>query len=269
MVGRPRVLPSILLSHHFGRLRLLLGARPLSSTSDQRSDKPPPPPPPPSAEVEARYDAYRQLQNLDFMTAAKILFTTPPKRKKFGLDFHLVQLFFACMPSLAVYLVAQYARYEIRRMEAKRLNMLKYSSSNWKLSDRLVTVFQEVELKKKQAEEEEKAKEAEVSSVEEEPDSELSKVKVRLDALEEAVKGIVDEKRKISESNLSKDQNVGNVEQVVSAGEKSDPQKVLKAGDSSTSRSGEPLTNIAVDEEHKRHTRKVSNGETGSGESKK
>lgn len=29
-------------------------------------------------------DAYRQLQNLDFMTAAKILFTSPSKEKKFG-----------------------------------------------------------------------------------------------------------------------------------------------------------------------------------------
>ncbi|KAJ6961683.1 hypothetical protein NC652_000581 [Populus alba x Populus x berolinensis] len=52
-------------------------------------------------------DLYRQLDNLDFMKAAKILFTDPPKKKKFGLDFHLVQLFFTCLPSLAVYLVAQ------------------------------------------------------------------------------------------------------------------------------------------------------------------
>ncbi|XP_077250231.1 uncharacterized protein LOC143889769 isoform X4 [Tasmannia lanceolata] len=66
-------------------------------------------------------DAYRQLEKLDFMTAAKMLFTKPPKEKKFGLDFHLVQLFFVCMPSLAVYLVAQYARYEIKRMEVRRL----------------------------------------------------------------------------------------------------------------------------------------------------
>lgn len=64
-------------------------------------------------------ETYRQLDKLDFMTAAKILFTTPPKKKKFGIDFHLVQFFFACMPSLAVYLVAQYARYEMRRMEAE------------------------------------------------------------------------------------------------------------------------------------------------------
>ncbi|KAK4590131.1 hypothetical protein RGQ29_020616 [Quercus rubra] len=59
--------------------------------------------------VESNYnEAYKQL---DFVTAAKnkMLFTGPPKKKLFGIDFHLVQLFFACMPSLAIYLVAQYA----------------------------------------------------------------------------------------------------------------------------------------------------------------
>lgn len=29
-------------------------------------------------------EAYKQLDKLDFMTAAKILFTGPPKKKKFG-----------------------------------------------------------------------------------------------------------------------------------------------------------------------------------------
>ncbi|CAA6672267.1 unnamed protein product [Spirodela intermedia] len=65
-------------------------------------------------------EAYRKIHDLDFTTAARILFTAAPDKKKFGFDFHLVQLFFACMPSLAVYLVAQYARYEIRRMEASQ-----------------------------------------------------------------------------------------------------------------------------------------------------
>ncbi|KAL4584606.1 hypothetical protein LXL04_009210 [Taraxacum kok-saghyz] len=65
------------------------------------------------------HDSYRDLDKLDFMTAAKILFTTPPKQKKFGLDFHLVQLFFVCLPSLAVYLVAQYARHEMKKMDAE------------------------------------------------------------------------------------------------------------------------------------------------------
>ncbi|MFS8006808.1 hypothetical protein Hanom_Chr14g01253481 [Helianthus anomalus] len=33
------------------------------------------------------HDSYRDLEKLDFMTAAKILFTTPLKQKKFGYDF--------------------------------------------------------------------------------------------------------------------------------------------------------------------------------------
>ncbi|THU71848.1 hypothetical protein C4D60_Mb04t05850 [Musa balbisiana] len=140
---------------HSRRLRPVLGARPLSSATDH-PDKPPPASSSssvaPQSEAEARSEAYRRLENLDFMTAAKILFTNPPKRKKFGLDFHLVQLFFACLPSLAVYLVAQYARYEIRRMEA------------------------ELEDKKKQDEEKQKAKEAEMSNDEEKSEAELSKV---------------------------------------------------------------------------------------------
>ncbi|KAL3639815.1 hypothetical protein CASFOL_014783 [Castilleja foliolosa] len=64
-------------------------------------------------------DQYKALNNLDFMTAAKILFSdSPMKKKKFGLDFHLVQLLLVCLPSLAVYLVAQYARSEMRKMDA-------------------------------------------------------------------------------------------------------------------------------------------------------
>ncbi|KAL2523935.1 hypothetical protein Adt_08989 [Abeliophyllum distichum] len=34
-------------------------------------------------------EQYKALNNLDFMTAAKILFTDQSKKKKFGLDFHL------------------------------------------------------------------------------------------------------------------------------------------------------------------------------------
>ncbi|GJN16777.1 hypothetical protein PR202_gb03798 [Eleusine coracana subsp. coracana] len=136
------------------------------------------------AEAAARAEAYRQVQNFDWSssadwkTAANILFTLPPKRKEFGLDFHLVQLFFVCMPSLAVYLVAQYARREIKRMEA------------------------EAEEKRKK-EEVEKQKQLEEESVkEEDADSKLSKVLVRLDALEGVVKEIVDDKGKVSSSNL-------------------------------------------------------------------
>lgn len=120
-------------------------------------------------------EGYRDLDNLNFIKAAKILFSAPPQKKKFGIDFHLVQLFFALMPSLAVYLVAQYARYEMRKMEA------------------------ELELKKK-ADEEQKAKEMEAAAAEEKEivsvDPELSKVKERLEVLEETLKEIVIETKK-------------------------------------------------------------------------
>ncbi|KAK9229627.1 hypothetical protein WN944_022590 [Citrus x changshan-huyou] len=130
--------------------------------------------------VSSYHDAYKQLDKLDFTTAAKILFTYPPKKKKFGIDFHLVQLFFVCMPSLAVYLVAQYARYEMRRMEAE------------------LEQKKAVEDKKKQ-EEEEKAKELELKEAEEKAKSnpELLEVKRRLGKLEEAVNEIVEKKHPV------------------------------------------------------------------------
>ncbi|KAL8138706.1 hypothetical protein V2J09_004707 [Rumex salicifolius] len=115
-------------------------------------------------------DVYRDLDKLDFMKAAKILFTHPPKKKKFGLDFHLVQLFFVCMPSLAVYLVAQYARYEMRRMDA------------------------ELEVKKKAEEEAKEKEEAAVKEKEGQSASELLEVKERLIALEKTVHEIAAEK---------------------------------------------------------------------------
>ncbi|CAN6560197.1 unnamed protein product [Malus baccata var. baccata] len=82
----------------------------------------------PETSVSSYHEQYKQLEKLDFMTATKMLFTALPSKIKFGycfasnfllLDFHLVQLFFCCLPSLAVCLVAQYARYEITRMEAE------------------------------------------------------------------------------------------------------------------------------------------------------
>lgn len=111
--------------------------------------------------------------------------------KKFGIDFHLVQFFFACLPSLAVYLVAQYARYDIRKMEA------------------------EVEMKKKLAEEEEQARQSSELdlpgySKEVELDDKLSgsaemsgkgkvetlqELKSRLDTLEETIKRLTSAER--------------------------------------------------------------------------
>ncbi|KAF9613652.1 hypothetical protein IFM89_009540 [Coptis chinensis] len=136
-------------------------------------------------------DAYRQLDKLDFMTAAKMLFTTPPKKKKFGV---FLQAFLALSGWISISCNSSFAaclhwvilccsgifggsvrRYEIKRMEA------------------------EAEVKKKQTEEVEKAKEQEALALEEEKrksDPELLEVKVRLDALEEAVKGIAVESKK-------------------------------------------------------------------------
>lgn len=113
------------------------------------------------------HDSYRDLDKLDFMTAAKILFTTPPKQKKFGLDFHLVQLFFVCLPSLAVYLVAQYARHEMKKMDT--------------------------ELEKRRVEEAKKTKAAEGEALQSNP--QLLEVKERLDSLEKSVKEIMIESK--------------------------------------------------------------------------
>ncbi|XP_071731840.1 uncharacterized protein [Rutidosis leptorrhynchoides] len=115
----------------------------------------------------SHYDSYRDLDKLDFMTASKILFTTPPKQKKFGLDFHLVQLFFVCLPSLAVYLVAQYARHEMKKMDA--------------------------ELERMKIEEAKKIKETEEDVLKSNP--QLLEVKERLENLEKTVKEIVTESK--------------------------------------------------------------------------
>ncbi|XP_010537888.1 PREDICTED: uncharacterized protein LOC104812439 [Tarenaya hassleriana] len=139
-------------------------------------------------EIESRVahynETYKKLENLDFMTAAKILFTEPPKKKKFGLDFHLVQLFFACLPSLAVYLVAQYARRKMKLMDA------------------------ELEEKKKKKEDEQKAREeAETVALEEQErsksEAELAEVKERLIKIEKTIKEIVVESKKHSGDNPS------------------------------------------------------------------
>nr|XP_043617257.1 uncharacterized protein LOC122589078 [Erigeron canadensis] len=121
------------------------------------------------------HDSYRDLKNLDFMTAAKILFTTPPKEKKFGLDFHLVQLFFVCLPSLAVYLVALYARHEMKKMDAL--------------------------LEKKQIEEAKKKKATEDEVMKSNP--QLLEVKERLESLEKTVKEIVVEAKNQRSSKVS------------------------------------------------------------------
>ncbi|GER56298.1 K-box region and MADS-box transcription factor family protein [Striga asiatica] len=163
-------------------------------------------------------DQYKALQNLDFMTAAKILFSEPPKKKKFGLDFHLVQLFFVCLPSLAVYLVAQYARSEMRKMDA------------------------ELE-KKKQAEFEKQAKEMELKAAEEKAAAasspELLAVKERLDKLEVAFNKIVVESKKQSDVKKERENGVElkkalQVEKLDSRNELASKERVV-SGDGKTS----------------------------------
>ncbi|PON80987.1 stress response NST1-like protein [Trema orientale] len=179
-------------------------------------------------------ESYRQLDNLDFMTAAKILFTDSPKKKKFGLDFHLVQLFFALMPSLAVYLVAQYARYEMRRME------------------------EELEQKKKK-EEEGKAKELELKAIEEKEagsNPELSEVKTRLDKLEETIKEIVVESKKHSGSGVVKNQESDNKKKQL-AGTEASSSKI--SSESSTSIEKEPLNRQDFPEQRPGESSPVSN----------
>ncbi|CAK9324536.1 unnamed protein product [Citrullus colocynthis] len=156
------------------------------------------------SDLSSYNEAYKQLDNLDFMTASKILFTKPSKKKKFGIDFHLVQLFFACMPSLAVYLVAQYARYEMRKMEA------------------------DLELKKKK-EEEEKAKQIELEGTEEihEKNPELQEVKTRLDKLEETINEIAVESRKQSGIGITKNSEKGQDVDKTKHGANIDPSKSM------------------------------------------
>ncbi|KAK7265722.1 hypothetical protein RJT34_33345 [Clitoria ternatea] len=141
-------------------------------------------------------ERYRQLENLDMVTAAKILFTDPPK-KKFGFDFHVVQFFFVCLPSLAVYLVAQYARYDIKEMEAVRFLSL------------VLEVEEKRKLKKEEeATEKEKEEEKEMElNPKEKTDPQLSKVKERLEKLEEVVNEIVVEnKTQLNSKNLANNQ---------------------------------------------------------------
>ncbi|KAF8103401.1 hypothetical protein N665_0188s0337 [Sinapis alba] len=129
--------------------------------------------------VVSRYDeTYKKLDKLDFVTAAKILFTEPPKKNKFGLDWHVVQFIIVCLPSLAVYLVAQYARRKMKIMDA------------------------ELGEKKRKEEEKKEKEEAEKKALEEEAATksrdELMEMKQRLGKIEETIKEIVLETKKPS-----------------------------------------------------------------------
>lgn len=69
---------------------------------------------------QEEWEAAAREDRLDFMTASKLLLSESARPRKFGLDFHIVQFVLACLPSFAVYLVALYARSEMTRMEKER-----------------------------------------------------------------------------------------------------------------------------------------------------
>ncbi|XP_015695817.2 uncharacterized protein LOC102707514 [Oryza brachyantha] len=181
-----------------------LRSRPFSSSSASGEGGPPAVSPAESAvrEEELRRAAYKQVAGLrwdsndDFFRALDIMRSVPPKRKEFGLDFHLVQLFFVCLPSLAVYLVALYARSEMKRMDA------------------------EAEEKRRKREKQEKEKQIEADSIKDDTDSKLSEVLVRLDTLEGVVNEIVDDKRKGSAHGSS------NKEEAIKKGEALSPDRI-------------------------------------------
>ncbi|CAA7020003.1 unnamed protein product [Microthlaspi erraticum] len=135
-----------------------------------------------SSEAESsvsRYnETYKKLDKLDFVTAAKILFSEPPKKNKFGFDWHVVQFIIVCLPSFAVYLVAQYARRRMRIMDA------------------------ELAEKKRKEDEKKEKEEAEQKALVEEAatksQKELMEMKERLGKMEEAIKEIVLETKKPS-----------------------------------------------------------------------
>ncbi|ESQ27112.1 hypothetical protein EUTSA_v10019105mg [Eutrema salsugineum] len=136
----------------------------------------------------SRYDeTYKKLDNLDFVTAAKILFTEPPKKNKFGLDWHVVQFIIVCLPSVAVYLVAQYARHKMKIMDA------------------------ELGEKKREEDEKKEKEEAEKQALEEEAatksQEELMEMKKRLGKIEETIKEIVLETKKSSGNTQTKTQD--------------------------------------------------------------
>ncbi|CAF2065854.1 BnaC06g40280D [Brassica napus] len=155
------------------------GKKPESSVVAQHSEA--------ESNVVSRYDeTYKKLDKLDFVTAAKILFTEPPKKNKFGLDWHVVQFIIVCLPSLAVYLVAQYARRKMKIMDA------------------------ELGEKKRKEEEKKEKEEAEKKALEEEAatksQDELMEMKQRLGKIEETIKEIALEAKKPSGDAPSKTQ---------------------------------------------------------------
>ncbi|CAH2067957.1 unnamed protein product, partial [Thlaspi arvense] len=170
--------------------------------------------------VVSRYDeTYKKLDKLDFVTAAKILFTEPPKKNKFGFDWHVVQFIIVCLPSVAVYLVAQYARRKMKIMDA------------------------ELGEKKRKEDEKKEKEEAEKRELEEaaatKSQEELMEMKKRLGKIEETIKEIVLETKKPSGNAPTKTQEDQSAK--LPPKEESKPIKEEKGN---LQKSGESRTNV-------------------------
>ncbi|KAJ0231746.1 hypothetical protein HA466_0296130 [Hirschfeldia incana] len=170
----------------------------------------------------SRYEeTYKKLDKLDFVTAAKILFTETPKKNKFGLDWHIVQFIIVCLPSLAVYLVAQYARRRMKIMDA------------------------ELGEKKRKEEENKEKEEAEKKALEEEAatksQDELMEMKQRLGKIEETIKEIALEAKKPTPSKTHGDQSST---KLPPKEEESKPSNVEQKGNNVHNKPGENQTNV-------------------------
>lgn len=116
-------------------------------------------------------------------------------------------------------------------------------------------LFQEVELKKKKAEEAEKLKEMDTETLEEiSSDSDLVHLKERVDALEVAVKGIVKETQKQQEKTTKQDL----------AEKKSDVSNKAKSDDKSDIQNGKAAESTPIAQENGRCYEKTGDSKSNS-----
>ncbi|KAG5016377.1 hypothetical protein JHK85_022513 [Glycine max] len=203
-------------------------------------------------------ERYRQLENLDMVTAAKILFSDPPKKRKFGYPFSFPLTMFTLSP-LALFRISSSTFAALNMSTSLPLfgSVFYYHIWSFKLQDacdhripvhnlsiQFRALSKEVEQKRKLKEEEEakeKEKEMELNppeEKEEKSDPQLAQVKVRLEKLEEAVKEIVVETKKHSGSNLGENQATDDEKKRLNSSAPRDPSTTDSA------------SNKAVDEDH-------------------
>lgn len=92
------------------------GGRGLCAAAGGNGNKAVEPPPPPPAEGMTKEEAYRKIHDLDFTTAARILFTAAPDKKKFGCVQQLSACFFFSILFQRSPLLEEQARFLISRL---------------------------------------------------------------------------------------------------------------------------------------------------------